>query len=103
MVVEGCKEKTLMFDSVEELRQSIEKSRVALKSALGEKKPNKTGAQAWATHVECTIEQAFELLKLQGQYPELKDVFVELKALAQRADDDLFRYGTNMELPDYIN
>jgi hypothetical protein len=103
MEVEGRKEKTLVFNSLEEVGQTIEEIRAVLTYAVKGKKPDKAGAQAWVDRVDSEIDQAIDLIKLQEQYPELKDAFVSLKALAERADDDLFRYGSNMGLPDYTH
>lgn len=102
MVIEGREKETLIFESAEELLQEIERLQGVLKSASGRNQPGKTQAQEWADGMDCNINRAFSLVKLQKRYPELKDVFAELDASARRADEDLFNYGIKMKLPKYI-
>jgi hypothetical protein len=99
MAVEGYGEKAL---TAEGLHKTIKELQAALNAAIRGKKPGKEEAQAWADHVDGEINQALDLLALREQYPELKDAFVELKTLAERADENLFRYGTRMGLPEYF-
>jgi hypothetical protein len=102
MAVQSREERTLMFNSPDELRDTIQGLLPELEKAYHGRKPNKAGAQAWADAMEETIERAFCLLEIEEQYPELEEFFAKLKASAKRADDELFRYGKNMDLPHYI-
>lgn len=102
MEAPGREEQMLMFESPEALCDVIRKLIPELEKARG-KKPNKEGALAWANAMEETVSRAFHLLKIRYQYPELEELFTTLAASADRADTELFKYGTNMDLPDYIN
>jgi|GEM_PF-2011641 len=106
MVIEGCEEKASTFTSEEDLHGKIEIIQAELERMTKEKKPGKAGAQAWVNEADHKIDKAFNLLKLKGQYPEeeyprLKEVFAQLEAVAKKADEDRFRYGTNMRLPEF--
>ncbi len=102
MMVESCEEKALRFNSAEELRCEMKAVLAQLEKAYRGKKPGKEGAPEWADRMDKTIDKALCLLKLQKQYPELKTAFAELDASAQRADEALCHYGTNMKLPKYV-
>lgn len=88
--------------SPETVRQEIENLKTFLANAIRSKKPGREEAEEWADRVDREINRALGLLASREQHPELEESFVELETLAGRADEDLFRYGTSMELSKYV-
>lgn len=101
MVIGGCEELAPTFTSAEQLEEKIGKIRQELKALLGNK-PLKSGSLVWVASAKEKIDEAFCLLKIREQYPELQEVFAEFEQLAHDADDDLYKYGTKMKHPDYV-
>lgn len=106
MAVGSCEEATATLTPTEVLDQ-VQASLTKLEKAFRGQKPGKAGAQVWADAMDQEINKALCLLKIREQYPgreypQLKTIFAELDASIQRADEELFRYGTKIKLPHYV-
>lgn len=101
MGIGGCTELAPTFTSEEVLGAKMDVIKAELAALLGNK-PLKEGSMMWVAAIKIKIDEAFCLLKLREQYPELNEVFAEFEKMAKRADDDLFKYGVKMKHPEYV-
>jgi hypothetical protein len=101
MVIEGCEE-ARVSELAGKLCQELKEAQIEMRTMLSRVRSERKDPQELADRIDGMVNQALSMVALRERYPELKDVFVELDVLAQRADEDLYDYGTKMKLPKYV-